>query len=186
MKKLLSMLMALVLVVISLLPAGATLTNSSTSTRYYSGSAIVDLYTALITAASNDTTANADSNVISNVGGDIQDISAGVIASNKTGTSPTLTVSFLGSYTNATGSWFALKTAQGSTAGTVGTLASSALDISTTDGTAANSVAGGISLSQFGLKGALLPPYIKVRIAVGGSASPGWTGVAYAAVRRGK
>lgn len=180
MKKFLSLILALVALLSTLAPANATLTNSSTFSRYGN----THFYTALITAASNDTTTPADSNVITNFNGDIKDITAGVVASNKTGTSPTLTVSFIGSYTGATGSWFALKTAQGSTAGTVGTMASSALDISTTDGTAANSAAIGISLSQFGLTGALLPPYLKVRIAVGGSSSPGWTGVAYAVVKR--
>lgn len=175
MKRLFSLLIAAVLL-FGALPANATLTNSTTATRYPGSTWF---YSALITATGNDTTANADSGVINNIGGDILDISAGVKATNQTGSSPTLTVSFLGSYDAST--WFALKTAQGSTAGTVGTMASSALDISTASTT---NVSTGISLSQFGLAGALLPPYIKVRVAVGGTGSPGWTGVAYAFVRR--
>jgi hypothetical protein len=179
MKKRLSSLMALVLLVVfSLLPAGATLTNSST----YSPYGDVQLYTALITAASNDTTTNADSNVIYNQGGTIKDLCAGVKATNQTGTSPTLTVSFLGAF-DSSGPFFAIKTAQGGTAGTVGTLATSALDINTASTT---NVSTGLCTSHYGLAGALLPPYLKVRVAVGGSATPGWTGVAYAAVKRGK
>lgn len=179
-KRKLGALFALAVVLFSALPGNATLTNSNTSTTNVN----VEKFAALITAASNDTTATADSNTITNLGGSIEDVCSAVVASNKTGTSPTLTLSFLGSFTNATGSWFALKSVQGGTAGTVGTMATSALDISTTDGTAANSVAGGICLSQFGLKGALLPPYLRVRITVGGSASPGWTGVVAASVMR--
>lgn len=184
MKKLLNLLLVGLLFSSLLLPANATLTNSSTRTsRSNSDNSSVDFYTALITATSLDTTATADSNTIPNLDGSIKDISAGIIASNKTGTSPTLTVSFIGSYTGATGSWFALKTMQTS-AGTLGTLASTALDISTTDGTAANSAAIGISTSQFGLRLSLLPPYLRVRVVVGGSGSPGWNGVAYAVVKR--
>lgn len=180
MKSLFSFIIAGVLAFGLLMPADATLTNSSTATRFGSNAFVTDIYAALITAAANDTTTNADSNVILNQNGDIRDIWAGVKATNQTGTSPTLTVSFLGSFDNAT--WFAIPTVQGGTAGTTGTMATAALSISTASTT---NVSTGLSFSQFGYNnGALLPPYLKVRVAVGGSSTPGWTGVAYAFVKR--
>lgn len=175
MKRIHNLILSLVVLVGLGLPAAATLTNSST----FENHGDVRLYNAAITAASNDTTANADSNVLLNQDGSIDDICAGVTATNKTGTSPTLTVSFLGSHDGTV--FFAIRTAQGGTAGTVGAMASPALDISSADST---NVSTGVCASQFGLKGALLPPYLKVRIAVGGSSTPGWTGVARVSVRR--
>lgn len=154
-----------------------TLTNSMAHTKH----GTVTFYNALITAASNDTTTNADSDVISNLDGSIKDIAAGVKATNQTGSSPTLTVSFLGSFDGTV--FHAITTAQGGTAGTVGTLASPALSISSASST---NVGTGVSLSAFGRGGAdaMLPPYLKVRVAVGGTGTPGWTGVAYASVKR--
>lgn len=180
MKNLFSLAIAGILALSLLLPANATLTNSNSFTRYGSNAFVTDLYTALVTATANDTTANADSNVILNQNGDIRDIWAGVKAINQTGSSPTLTVSFLGSFDNAT--WFAIPTTQGGTAGTTGTMATAALGISTASTT---NVSTGLAFGQFGYNnGALLPPFLKVRVAVGGSATPGWTGVAYAFVKR--
>lgn len=180
MKKLFSFVLAAVLAWSMLLPANAALTNSSSFTRYGSSAFIADIYTALVTASGNDTTTNADSNVILNQNGDIRDIWAGAKATNQTGSSPTLTVSFLGSFDNAT--WFAIPTVQGGTPGTTGTMATAALSISTASTT---NVSTGLSFSQFGYNnGALLPPYLKVRVAVGGTGTPGWTGVSYAFVKR--
>lgn len=139
-------------------------------------------YAALITATSNDTTATALSDPITNLDGSIKDISASVRATNQTGTSPTLTLSFVGAHL-AAGPYFALTTAQGGTAGTTGTMATAALDINTASTT---NVATGLSLSTFGRGGkdAMLPPYLKVKVAVGGSSTPGWTGVVSASVKR--
>ncbi len=152
-----------------------TLTNSMAKSQHGK----VTFYTALITASGNDTTTNADSDAISNEDGSIKDICAGVKATNQTGTSPTLTVSLLGSFDNAV--WFAIPTAQADTAGTTGTMATAALSISTASTT---NVSTGFCTSSFGRSNGLLPPYIKVRVAVGGSSTPGWTGVAYATVKR--
>lgn len=178
MRKILSLLLAVWAFVVLGLPAQATLTNSNTHTTRTSGASSVDFYTALITAASNDTTANADSNTISNLDGTVKDLSAGVVATNQTGTSPTLTVTFIGSYDNAT--WFVLQSKQGSTAGTTAAMSSSALSISSASST---NVSTGISTDMFG-RTTGLPPYLRVRITVGGTGTPGWTGVAYAIVKR--
>lgn len=177
--KVLSLWLALVFLLTATLSGYATLTNSSTKTDYSTADGTVSIYSALITATANDTTTNADSNTIVNLDGSIKDICAGVNATNQTGSSPTLTVSFLGSFNNTV--FHAMKTAQADTAGTLGTMASSALDISTASST---NVGTGICLSQFGRGNSLLPPYIRIRYAVGGSGSPGWTGVSYATVKR--
>jgi len=179
MKKLFSLLLAASVGIVALgLPANATLTNSNTATQ--NGNVL--LYNALITATGNDTTASALSDPISNIDGSIKDICAATKATNQTGTNPTLTLSFLGAFA-AAGPYFALTTAQGGTAGTTGTMATGALDISTASTT---NVGTGLCLSTFGRGGAdaLLPPYIKVKNAVGGTGTPGWTGVVYAAVKR--
>ncbi len=175
MKKLFSFGLALSVVAGFALNGHATLTNSNTASQHGNQS----IFAALITATGNDTTANADSNVISNLDGSIKNICAGVKATNQTGTSPTLTVSFLGSHDGTV--FHALTTAQADTAGTAGAMASPALSISSASST---NVGTGICTSQFGVQD--LPPYIKVRVAVGGSSTPGWTGVAYAAVKRAK
>ena len=151
-----------------------TLANSNTVTQHGN----TQFYEALITATGNDTTANADSNVISNLDGSIKNIWAGVKATNQTGTSPTLQIVFRGSFDNSV--YFDLPTQQDQDdTGTYGVADSSTLDINTASTT---NVAAGISTGMFGLE--TLPPYIKVRITVGGSSTPGWTGVVSAAVQR--
>jgi len=155
-------------------PAFATLTNSNTFTR--AGSA--DFYSALVTATGPDTTATADSNTISNLDGSIEHISAGVKATNQTGTSPTLTLSLIGSYDNAT--WFTVQGAQGGTAGTTASIATGALSISSASTT---NVATGFSTDSFVRTGGL-PPYLRIRTVVGGSSTPGWVGVVSAVVIR--
>lgn len=180
MKKLIASMMAVVLVVLSMaLPANAVLTNSSAYTRYSSSGSFSDLYGALITATANDTTASADSNMIVNVNNDIRSIAAGVRATNQTGTSPTLTIQLLGSFTG-TGPWHIVQTSQGGTAGTTANIASPALSISTASSTP---VATGFDTFQFGLQG-ISYPYLKLRVVVGGSSTPGWTGVLSATVKR--
>lgn len=179
-KRILGAAILAVFVGLQSLPAMATLTNSSTKTDYKTGESTVSVYSALITATSNDTTTSADSNTITNLDGSIKDIYAGVKATNQTGSSPTLTVKFLGSFDNST--WFVIQGVQGGTAGTLGTMISPTLDIATASST---NVQTGTSFSLFGYRpGYLLPPYIKVRITVGGTGTPGWTGTAYAAVKR--
>lgn len=173
MRKLFAGLMALSMPLMSL-PAQATLVNSNVATR--SGS--TDFYQALITATGPDTTENADSNTITNLDNSVVAISAGVKATGQTGTSPTLTVSLIGSYDNAT--WFTLQSRQASTAGTTANMATAALGISTASTTA---VSAGISTAQFDRNGDF-PPYLRVRVTVGGTSTPGWTGVAYALVTR--
>jgi len=181
-KRLFSAAILAAVVGLSTVPTMATLTNSNTKTDYKTADSTVSVYPALITAAANDTTASALSNVITNLDGSIKDICAAVAATNQTGTSPTLTLSFLGAFA-AAGPYFALTTAQGGTAGTTGTMATGALDISTASTT---NVATGLCMSTFGRGGlaALLPPYLKVKTAVGGSATPGGTYVVSATVKR--
>lgn len=175
MKKLFAVVLALVVGVLVNPIASATLTNSNSYSQYGN----VLFYSALITAASNDTTANADSNVISNLDGSIKDICVGVRATNQTGTSPTLTLKLLGA-DNASGPFYVMTGAQDQDdPGTLADMDSAALDINTASST---SVATGICSSQFGRTN--LPPYLKVRVTVGGSSTPGWTGVATAAVKR--
>ena len=153
-----------------------TLANSNTIIKYGN----VDAYEALITATGNDTTANADSDVIPNQDLNVRDIHIGMKATNQTGSSPTLTAKLLGAF-QAAGPYFIVQTQMDQDdVGTLGDVDSAALDISTASTT---NVAEGICGSQFGLK--TYPPYLKVRITVGGSATPGWTGVAYASVKRG-
>lgn len=180
MKRLLSFVLALALTGAVALPGNATLTNSSTKTDYSSAAGVVSHYTALITATGNDTTANADSDAIANLDGTIGNVCAVVKATNQTGTNPTLQLKFLGAGVSA-GPYFVIQTAQADTAGTTADAdAVGALDISTASTT---NVAQGICTSQFGIKH--LPPSLKVRVTVGGTGTPGWTGVVYATVFRG-
>lgn len=151
--------------------------NLSVQTRTKGSTTI--LYTQAIVATGNDTTSTADSATISNIEGDIKDIWAGVKATNQTGTSPTLAVSLLGSFDDAT--WFAITTQQADTAGTTGTMTSPTLSISTASTT---NVSTGVGTSSFRPAGGMLPPYIRMRVTVGGSSTPGWTGTGYIMVKR--
>lgn len=182
MRKLFTLSLAASIFASMVIPAQATLTNSSTNTDFPGpNGSTVEQYTALITATGPDTTDPADSNTIFNRDLSISDICVGVKATNKTGTSPTLKVQILGSFDNAT--FFVLQGAQsGSTSGDQDSVeAESTLDISTADST---NVSQGICGSSYGVVN--YPPYVRARIDIGGSASPGWTGVAYATVKRGR
>lgn len=159
--------------------AMATLTNSMTKTDYKTANSTVSYYGALITAAANDTTAAADSDVIVNLDGSISDICATVKATNQTGTNPTLELDFLGAGA-AAGPYHVLLTAQDDDdPGTMSEADSGTLDIATASTT---NVSKGICTSNFGIKH--LPAFVKVRVTVGGTGTPGWTGVAYATVFR--
>jgi hypothetical protein len=174
MKKLFSLVLALLLAFASI-PAQATLTNSNTATQ--NGNAL--FYSALITATGNDTTDPADSNVIANLDGSIKDICAIVKATNQTGSSPTLKLIFLGGPTSS-GPWYIVQTDQADTAGTTADAdAVGTLDINTASST---NVAQGVCTSNFGID--TLPPYVKIRVDVGGTGTPGWTGVLSALVKR--
>lgn len=157
--------------------AFATLTNSNANTQYSAGTTTNVVYSALVTAASNDTTATADSNVITNLDGSVKDVCVFVKATNQTGTSPTLTLSLIESQ-NASGPWYAAKSGQSGTAGTIGTMNSGALDISSASTT---NVGTGFCASQFGRTS--FAPYFKVRTSVGGT-SGGWTGVVSGTVKK--
>jgi hypothetical protein len=161
-------------------PALATLTNSNTKTDYSTNKGTVNVYSALITATGNDTTDPADSDAIVNLDGSMRDICAAVNATNQTGTNPTLQLKFLGAHASA-GPYFIMQASQADTAGTTADAdAVGTLDISTASTT---NVAQGICASSFGIRN--FPPYVKVRVNVGGTGSPGWTGVVYATVFRG-
>ena len=176
MKKLGAVVLALVFAFLVNPLANATLANSNSYSQYGN----VLFYSALITATSNDTTANADSNVISNLDGSVKDICIGVRATNQTGSSPTLTLKLLGA-DSPTGPFYVVTSSMDQD--DPGTLADvdsgTALDIATASST---NVATGLCASQFGRMN--LPPYLKARVTVGGSSTPGWTGVATAAVKR--
>jgi len=175
MKKLFSLAVSL-LVLASLLPTGnATLTRSNTASQ--NGSNLV--YSALITATSNDTTDPVDSNALTNLDGSIKDICMGVKATNQTGSSPTLKLILLGAF-DPNGPFFIVQTSQADTAGTTADAdAVSTLDISSASTT---NVSQGVCGSNFGIVG--YPPYLKVRVDIGGTGTPGWTGVAAATVKR--
>lgn len=175
MKKLFSLALSLLVLGLLSLNGEATLTNSNTATQH--GNNLV--YSALITATGNDTTDPADSNVISNLDGSVRDLCMGVKATNQTGTSPTLKLILLGAFASS-GPFFIVQTNQADTAGTTADAdAVGTLDISTASTT---NVAQGVCGSNFGIVN--YPPYLKVRVDIGGSSTPGWTGVAYATVKR--
>jgi hypothetical protein len=172
-KRLLASVLAVGALVFSL-PAQATLTNSNTAAQH--GSSL--FYSALVTATGNDTTDPADSNAITNLDGSIKDICASVRATNQTGTSPTLQLIFLGAHTSS-GPWFIIQT-DDTTAGTTADAdAVGTLSISTASST---NVAQGVCTSNFGI--VTLPPYVKIRVDIGGTSTPGWTGVLSALVKR--
>lgn len=174
-RKLLSLGLALSVLVSGALYGNATLTNSNTATQ--NGNSL--FYSALITATSNDTTDPADSSVISNLDGSIKDICASVRATNQTGSSPTLQLIFLGAHASA-GPFYTIQTSQADTAGTTADAdAVGTLSISSASST---NVAQGVCTSNFGIQ--TLPPYVKIRVDVGGTGSPGWTGVLSALVKR--
>ena len=131
---------------------------------------------AYVTAVSNDTTATVTGKLIDNRDGLLEHLSFQVSASNKTGTSPTLRLVLEGS-TNGS-SWYSLPNA----AGTV--IATSTFSISTAS--AANVIVRQVNTSVTAQGGFTnFPTFVRGKLVVGGSASPGWTGtIAATAIRR--
>jgi hypothetical protein len=176
MKKLLSVLAAFLIAALGI-PANATITNSSAYTRYPSSGASVDLYSGLVVATGQDTTGGTYlSPAISNVNGDIRSIGAGVIATNAAGTSPTLIVALYASMTQG-GSYFPVKVKQ---AGTDYSVLSPTLDISTA---LSSPTQAGFDTNNYGVT-QFAYPYYKIGAVLGGTGTPGWSGIVYAAVKR--
>lgn len=115
-----------------------------------------------IVATANDTTAAVATLPIGNTDGQISFMAAQVVATNQTGTNPTLTLSLQGSADGST--WSTLKNQSASN------IATSALDISTASTTTVNAyVDTEQSLRQS------FPPFLRWLIAVGGTGTPGGT-----------
>lgn len=119
-----------------------------------------------IVATSNDTTASVNGGWIDNRDGKISRIGFGVLGKNKTGTSPTLTVKLVGSLDGGTSVFNVLDSGGNA-------ITTSALSISSTDGTAPNYVSEFEDTNQEGIT--KFPPYIRLNVAVGGSSTPGGT-----------
>lgn len=118
-----------------------------------------------IVATALDTTATVTGPAISNLDGKLRRVNFGVIGKNKTGTSPTLTVLLQGSADGT--NWFSVLDSAGNA------ITTSALSISSTDGTAANYAVEFEDTNQEGINA--FPPYVRLRVTVGGSNTPGGT-----------
>lgn len=169
MRKLLSLLLAFFAVWSLTAPAGATLTNANTPKRYGNN----DIYTAMITAASNDTTASFNGPVIDNRDGAVVALTVSANVTNQTGTSPTLqlTVQCSEDGTN----FYTCQSQQGSTAGTTAAVQTSAQSIS-------SNVVFGLNTDSYARRGGW-SPFLRINGALGGT-SPGWTGTIAATVKR--
>lgn len=128
-----------------------------------------------IQATALDTTATVTGPWIDNRDGKVRGISFGIIGKNKTGTSPTLTALLQGSLDEGTTAFSILDSGANA-------ITTTALSISSTDGTAANYATEFENTNQEGINS--FPPLFRVKVTVGGSATPGWTGEIAMAVDR--
>lgn len=123
-----------------------------------------------IVATSNDTTATVTGPWIDNRDGKVRRVNFGVVGKNKTGTSPTLTVLLQGAddpdATTPAGVYSVLDSGGNA-------ITTSALSISSTDGTAANYATEFEDTNQEGIN--CLPPIFRLKVSVGGSNTPGGT-----------
>lgn len=131
-----------------------------------------EINTAYITAGALDTTASVTGKPIDNRDGRINFVTMDIYASNKTGTSPTLILTLQGSIDGTT--FFDLKDTAGNT------IASSATSIS---GSGSGTTVG-VNINTVLTPRTTFPPFLRGKIVVGGSATPGWTGVAAFSVLR--
>lgn len=132
----------------------------------------VDTYTNYITATSNDTTDPVNGAVVSN-DGSITAISAVIAATDKTGTSPTVNLQLFGTQDGT--NFVQLKDSAG--------------NVIETGATSISGAGGGTTVSAFidtNLEGISQIPWLgfRLRVDVGGSATPGWTGTVSMSVIR--
>ncbi len=166
MKKLSLFLAALFLVFLTL-PANATITNGSLSGTYYGKNQVISPY---MTAASLDTTATDNGNVIDNRDGSVVGLTVSANVTDKTGTSPTLQVTLQGSD-------------DGTNFYTIDSQASSPAAIQTAATSISSAVTFGLSTDNYSRKG-VFPAFLRWQVSVGGSSSPGWTGTIATTVHR--
>ena len=121
----------------------------------------------LVVATANDTTASGSSNVIDNSDGLITRMGFGVVCTNGTGTSPTVTVTLKGSIDGST--WFSVLDSGGNA------IATGAVTAAATNSEFEDTNAEGITK---------FPPKLRLDYAVGGSNTPGWTGTIMADIDR--
>lgn len=177
MKKFLTLLAALLMLAMGL-PSQAATTTSGSFTKYTMYGQTVELYPAMLTATGPHTATSTYLGApISNVTGDIDSIAFGYVATDQTGTSPTLQPALYASFT-ATGNYFPVRYY---VAGTGYSLSAAAVDISTASTT---NVQAGSDSSLYNAGKLPAYPYYKVGAVIGGSSSPGWSGTMWAAVRR--
>lgn len=119
-----------------------------------------------IVATANDTTASVNGPWIDNRDGRVRRVAFGVVGKNKTGTSPTLTVKLVGSLDEGTTAFDVLDSAGNA-------ITTSAVDISSTNGTAGNYATEFEDTNQEGINA--FPPLFRLNVAVGGSSTPGGT-----------
>jgi hypothetical protein len=117
-----------------------------------------------IVATALDTTATVNGPAIRNEG-NVRRVSFGIIGKNKTGTSPTLTALLQGS--NDGTNWFSVLDSAGNA------ITTTALSINLTNGTEANYAIEFEDTNQEGINA--FPPFLRVRVSVGGTATPGGT-----------
>ena len=117
-----------------------------------------------IVATALDTTATVTGPAIRN-DGNVRRVAFGIIGKNKTGTSPTLTALLQGSHDGT--NWFSVLDSAGNA------ITTTALSINSTDGTAANYAIEFEDTNQEGINA--FPPFLRIRVSVGGSGSPGGT-----------
>lgn len=177
MKKLFSLVAALLVLAFGL-SANATTVTSGAFTRYMMAGQQVELYPALLTATGPHTASSTYLGApISNVNGDIDSIAFGFTAVDQTGTSPTLMPALYASFT-ATGNYFPVKYY---VTGTAYTIAGAAADISTASTT---NVQAATATDMYNAGRVPSYPYYKVGAIIGGSSTPGWSGTMWAAVKR--
>lgn len=117
-----------------------------------------------ITSTSLDTTATVTGKPIDNRDGRINFVSMDIYCTDKTGSSPTLTLTLQGS--NDGTNYFDLVDTAGNT------IASSATSISA----AGSGTTVAININTVAKPRTTFPAFLRPKIAVGGTGSPGWTG----------
>lgn len=171
MKRLISLFLAVFSMLALMLPAHATLTYATPGGTRYGDNTVILNY---IKATANDTTASVNGNPIDNVRGSIIGISASFVATNQTGTSPTVQLTLQGSDDGT--NYYTIN----SNASSPAALQTSAVSISSASTT---TVVAGFQTDMYNRKG-IFPAYLRLNIAIGGSSTPGWTGTVAISVRR--
>lgn len=168
MKKLLSSLLLAVALLASLFaPADAALSYQYSGQKYGNN----ELFTAAVTSTANDTTTPFYTKVIDNRDGRIQSLSVLANVTASTGTSPTVQLTLEGSN-------------DGSNFATVYSADATPVAIQTTAQSISSAVVYGFDTAQELRAAGGFPAFLRVKGAIGGSSSPGWTGTLQVAVKR--